>query len=137
MAQLPFQLDKYRFEFHHGICDDAGRQGCTRDLGSSPTGADIVDVQEPPQHARRNRGRSGMSSIPKSLHALIPCHQSSPSVVPNMCSVGGAMFNQENSRKNVAWPDVESDALIVRPRFPIPNAAVRQLPGCEFVVPQR
>src|SRR5215213_4189724 len=52
--QLSLQFYELGLEFNHGVCHDAGCQGCARGRGSRAGGSRIIDVLESPEHAPRN-----------------------------------------------------------------------------------
>ena len=54
LPQLSFQFYELGLEFNHGMCDDAGCQGCARGWAGRAGGRRIIDVLESPEHAPRN-----------------------------------------------------------------------------------
>jgi hypothetical protein len=52
--QLSFQFYELGLEFHDGVCDDAGGQGCARGRGGRASGARTIDVLKSAKHAPRN-----------------------------------------------------------------------------------
>ena len=54
LPQLSFQFYELGLEFNHGMCDNAGCQGCARGWAGRAGGARIIDVLESPEHAPRN-----------------------------------------------------------------------------------
>jgi hypothetical protein len=54
LPQLSFQFYELGLEFNHGMCDNAGCQGCARGWAGRAGGRRIIDVLESPEHAPRN-----------------------------------------------------------------------------------
>src|SRR4030095_6273399 len=54
LPQLSFQFYELGLEFNHGMCNNAGCQGCTRGWAGRAGGRRIIDVLESPEHAPRN-----------------------------------------------------------------------------------
>jgi len=65
-----FQFYELGLEFNHGMCDNAGCQGCARGWLAGPAVVGIIDVSSRPEHAPRNICVLRHVVIRKSLNAL-------------------------------------------------------------------
>ena len=70
LPQLSFQFYELSLEFNHGMCDDAGCQGCPRGWAVGPAVVELSMSSSRRSMRREISACAGISSIPKSLNAL-------------------------------------------------------------------
>ena len=115
--------------FNHGVCHDAGCQGCARGRGSRAGGGRIIDVLESPEHAPRNIClRKHVVNI-----KIVKC--SKYWVAKRHCRLP-LRCNHRRCAKRAARPGSRCSRrrrrrrAIARLRLLNPSALARQLSGC-------